>query len=245
MQKIAIIIIFFTSAIFQAQKQSVVSEKIIPFSYYLKDDILYKCFDKIKNSEKCEIKTEIKPGTDEYKDWIDYFSDSIGYVKNYAYDLPFEMGKKFKVIQGYNGNFSHTNLNAIDFRMPKGSKVLAARSGIVVKVIDSNRIGCPSRRCLEFGNYISILHSDKSRAEYWHIMHKGVTVKVGDKIIKGDLIAYSGSTGWSSEEHLHFVCYPPPFKKMTRLEAAKNYFRTGDGKRVEFLYEGKSYKKNY
>ena len=44
-----------------------------------------------------------------------------------VFDLPFENGQKFKISQGYNGAFSHQNENALDFDMPIGTKILAAR----------------------------------------------------------------------------------------------------------------------
>lgn len=57
------------------------------------------------------------------------------YDSDYAYALPFKKGNSFKVIQGYNGNFSHQNENAVDFGMQIGDEVFSAREGIVINVV--------------------------------------------------------------------------------------------------------------
>lgn len=229
------------------QNTNGVSDKIFKdsISYFSQNGRFFKCIRNKQNIDKCSNKVEIMPGTKEYKDWSEFFSTSIVYDKNYIYDLPYKKGQNFKIIQDYNGEFSHYQINAIDFRMAEGTEVLAARDGIVVKIIKDNKIGCPSKECSKYGNYISIIHADNTRAEYWHLMYDGVIVNVGDKIKKGDLIGFSGNTGWSSESHLHFVCYTPPYSKMKNLETAKTLFKTGDGNRVEYLYEGKVYSRNY
>lgn len=215
--------------------------------YYSENNKIFKCFFKknLNTLDKCNTKEEILPETREYKSWIKFFSKSPIYDRNYAYDLPYKKGKFFKVIQGYDGNFTHYNTNAIDFEMPEGTEVLAARDGIVVQVIQNNNKGCPSEKCAQYGNYISILHSDKTRAEYWHIKHKGSVVQVGNKVKKGDLIGYSGNTGWSYGSHLHFVCYSPSYMGMKKEETVKTLFKTGDGNRIEYLYEGTNYFRKY
>ncbi len=60
------------------------------------------------------------------------------YEKSFLYDLPFLKGKSYHLFQGYNGDFSHQNENALDFTMPEGSEVVAAREGIVVKIVKNN-----------------------------------------------------------------------------------------------------------
>ena len=54
------------------------------------------------------------------------------------------------------------------------------------------------------GNYITIQHSDKSVAHYWHLQKDGVRVNIGDTIQKGQWIGMSGNTGYSAFPHLHF-----------------------------------------
>lgn len=48
-------------------------------------------------------------------------------VDNYAYSLPFEKGSRFRIVQGYGGLFSHRHIAALDFEMPIGTPICAAR----------------------------------------------------------------------------------------------------------------------
>ena len=55
------------------------------------------------------------------------------------YCLPIEIGKKVRISQGFNGANSHTATHskyAIDFDIPVGTKIYAAREGIVVYAIN-------------------------------------------------------------------------------------------------------------
>jgi murein DD-endopeptidase MepM/ murein hydrolase activator NlpD len=56
---------------------------------------------------------------------------------------------------------------------------------------------------------ISVLQVDGTYAEYLHLRHGGTVVKPGDRVVAGQLIGYSGNTGWSSTPHIHFHVYVP------------------------------------
>lgn len=167
------------------------------------------------------------------------------YDSDYKYDLPFQKGKSFTVHQGYNGTFSHQNENSLDFTMPEGTEILAAREGKVIDAVQSNNSGCPSVNCANQANYISILHSDGTIAQYFHLKQNGVKVKIGDTVNKGDIIGLSGNTGWTNGHHLHFVCYLPDPASPKQRSTVKTLFRTGDGSKTEYLSEKKTYLKGY
>ncbi|UFH30740.1 M23 family metallopeptidase [Chryseobacterium sp. C-71] len=167
------------------------------------------------------------------------------YDTQYVYDLPFGKGKAFWIHQGYNGNFSHQNENSLDFIMPEGTEVLASREGLVIEIVQSNNKSCPTQSCAPFGNYVSILHPDGTIAQYYHLQQNGVQVKLGDSVTKGQFIAYSGNTGWSSGPHLHFNVYLSSATAEKNRVTVKTLFRTGDRKKVEFLEEKKSYSRAY
>jgi len=128
---------------------------------------------------------------------------------SYIYALPYEKGKSYKVLQSYNGKFSHyeDSQYAIDFAMPEGTPIHAAREGIVVGTKDSSDQGGASADFKEYSNYVLIRHVDKTLGEYHHLQKQGVAVEVGDRVDKGQLIGFSGNTGWSTEPHLHFGIY--------------------------------------
>jgi murein DD-endopeptidase MepM/ murein hydrolase activator NlpD len=83
--------------------------------------------------------------------------------------------------------------------MAIGTKILAARAGTVVNVVQTfDGIGLKS-------NYIMIEHEDGTRAMYAHIKKNGSLVKIGDPVEQGQLIAFSGMVGQTINPHLHFV----------------------------------------
>lgn len=167
------------------------------------------------------------------------------YDSDYIYDLPFQKGKSFKVYQGYNGTFSHQNENSLDFVMPEGTAITAARDGKVIEAVQTNNKGCPTIDCANLANYVSILHSDGSIAQYYHLKQNGVKVNIGDIIKKGDVIALSGNTGWTNGPHLHFVCYLPDFTSPKQKNTIKTLFKTGNGSKTEYIEEKKIYTKEY
>ncbi len=128
---------------------------------------------------------------------------------SYVYRLPYATGSYYRISQGYNELFSHNESSryAIDFAMPEGTLVYAAREGRVVDVRDFNDIGGPTQEFADYSNYIVIRHADDTIGEYHHLQKNGLEVSIGDSVLKGQLIGYSGNTGFSSNPHLHFGIY--------------------------------------
>lgn len=126
---------------------------------------------------------------------------------SYVYALPYDTGKAFRVIQGYFSRFTHKERAALDFNMKKGTRILAAREGVVIRVKEDGTRGGLKKKYRPHGNNIVIEHPDGSRAGYWHLQHNGAVVNVGDTVKKGQLIAYSGKTGYALVPHLHFLVW--------------------------------------
>jgi murein DD-endopeptidase MepM/ murein hydrolase activator NlpD len=144
-----------------------------------------------------------------YTNYFKLGSNCAQHDDSFVYQLPYAPGDKFKVTQGYNGKFSHTGSNqyAIDWDMPPGTLVYAARGGIVVRVKDDSDVGGPSIEYDRFNNYVLIRHDDGTHGHYCHLQKDGCLVKVGQKVATGDVIAHSGNTGFSSGPHLHFCVF--------------------------------------
>ena len=126
---------------------------------------------------------------------------------SYIYALPFEKSKAKFLVQGYFGKYTHKERAALDFKMKKGTKILAARDGIVTRVKEDGDKGGWNSKYRQYGNNIIIQHPDNSRSGYWHIQKDGAFVNVGDTVKKGQLIALSGNTGYTAFPHLHFIVW--------------------------------------
>lgn len=123
---------------------------------------------------------------------------------SFVYALPYQKGKSYLVAQGYQSLFSHAGDYAIDFKMKPGTKVVAARDGVVVYVRENKTTGGVGKKYVGHGNGITIKHNDGTYAHYWHLQYNGALVSVGDSVQQGQVIALSGSTGFSAFPHLHF-----------------------------------------
>ncbi len=130
---------------------------------------------------------------------------------SYIYRLPYAEGVSFRVLQGFGSKFSHTGLEefTVDFDMPVGTRVHAAREGVVAMVEESHNSGCWTRGCGRHANYVVILHADGTTGEYYHLSLNGALVEQGERVERGQLIALSGNTGHTTTPHLHFGVYRP------------------------------------
>ena len=128
---------------------------------------------------------------------------------DHLYAFPYAPGRSFRIMQGFGSRFSHAGIEefALDFEMPVGTPVHAARSGVVASVQESNSFGCFESGCGRHANYIVVLHGDGTTGEYYHLQQDGVFVVAGDSVARGQLIGLSGNTGYSASPHLHFAVY--------------------------------------
>jgi murein DD-endopeptidase MepM/ murein hydrolase activator NlpD len=144
-----------------------------------------------------------------YTNYYKLGSNIAQHDDSYAYQLPYAPGSRHKVTQAAGGSFSHkgSNLYAIDWQMPEGTPVYAARGGVVVRTKDDSNIGGGSLKFDPYNNYVLIRHSDGTLGHYCHLQKGGVVVTPGQIVKPGDLLAHSGNTGFSSGPHLHFCVF--------------------------------------
>ena len=90
--------------------------------------------------------------------------------------------------------------------MPIGTDIVAARAGVVFAVASTNfRSGLNPEIDGPAANVVRILHDDGTYAIYAHLNTNSIRVKPGDVVERGQYIADSGNTGFSSGPHLHFA----------------------------------------
>ncbi len=106
----------------------------------------------------------------------------------------------------------------IDIAVPSGSGIYAGEDGVVsISTYSSSA-----------GNYILINHGGGLSTVYMH--NSKLLVDVGDTVKKGQKIALSGSTGWSTGPHCHFgvrvngrYVNPIPYLKSTKSSNDSDY----------------------
>lgn len=91
--------------------------------------------------------------------------------------------------------------NGIDFRASLGTPVKAARSGIVIGIGDTDS-QCTG---VSYGKWVLIKHDNNLSTLYAHFSL--IKVSSGQNVAKGEIIGYSGSTGYVTGPHLHFAVF--------------------------------------
>ncbi len=99
--------------------------------------------------------------------------------------------------QVYNGK-GHTG---IDFGVPPGTPVKAARGGVVLGSGNTDAT-CPGA---SFGKWVFIKHDNGLSTLYAHLA--SYNVSKGDSVATGQVIGYSDTTGYATGPHLHFGVY--------------------------------------
>jgi murein DD-endopeptidase MepM/ murein hydrolase activator NlpD len=94
--------------------------------------------------------------------------------------------------------------NGVDFRAPVGTPVFASEAGTVAGV------GNQDAYCYRgaYGKFVAINHDNNLTTLYTHLSQ--YVVKKGDTVERGQLIGYSGRTGYATGPHLHFTVFAQP-----------------------------------
>lgn len=95
----------------------------------------------------------------------------------------------------------------IDYQL-NNEPIVAATDGVVETVLDNQPNTYPSGTFC-WGNYVRIDHGNSYKTIYGHLKTGSMLVQVGQKVVRGQTIATSGNTGWSSDPHLHFEVWGP------------------------------------
>ena len=120
-----------------------------------------------------------------------------------TYSLPFDKKLKPEPAPAHYGSM----VNALDFAMPGSTPIYAAKEGVVFQVKDDSNIGGSDESWRKYGNFIRIKHNNEEYTEYVHLKFKGSLVKEKQQVKEGELIGYSGVTGFRTYPHLHFGVY--------------------------------------
>lgn len=114
---------------------------------------------------------------------------------------------KFAEAGAYNGS-GH---NGVDFRATVGTKVKAVLGGTVVET--GNTDAYPG--CYSYGKWVLIRHDNGLSTIYAHL--NLIKATAGQEVNTGDVIGYSGNSGYSTGPHLHLTAYATQGVRVVRL----------------------------
>jgi murein DD-endopeptidase MepM/ murein hydrolase activator NlpD len=124
------------------------------------------------------------------------------------YRAPFAIGSTYIISQAYPQAYTHTTPDsqyAVDIALPDATPVYAARDGVVINVRHDAFRGGASSAMMDQANMVAVLHDDGTIALYAHLHWDSIQVHIGQQVSRGQYLANSGSTGFSTGPHLHFV----------------------------------------
>lgn len=146
------------------------------------------------------------------------------------YRAPFGIAGEYTISQAFPVTMTHTTVDsryAVDISMPIGTDIHAARGGTVVEVASTNfRGGFDTTRQGASANMIRILHDDGTFGIYAHLNWNSIRVQPGDLVERGEYIADSGNTGFSTGPHLHFAVV---LNRGMRIESVPVEFEAQNG----------------
>lgn len=113
----------------------------------------------------------------------------------------------------YSGSNGH---NGLDIGVPIGTPVEAALDGTVLATGDTDLAhDAAGAQCLSFGKWIMLEHDNGLNTMYAHLSVIGVSQ--GQAVTQGQVIGYSGMTGYATGPHLHFGVYATAGVKILTL----------------------------
>ncbi|MEA2112865.1 MAG: peptidoglycan DD-metalloendopeptidase family protein [Patescibacteria group bacterium] len=115
------------------------------------------------------------------------------YITQYFGNTPF--ATKNPQVYGGGGH------NGVDFRASVGTKLKTVLSGVVT-AIGNTDAACPGA---SYGKWVLIKHNNGLSSLYGHMSL--IKVSEGQIVVTGDVIGYSGNTGYSTGPHLHLTIY--------------------------------------
>lgn len=101
--------------------------------------------------------------------------------------------------------------NGIDFRAPVGTAVRSTLSGSVTAVGNTDAF----RGCYSYGKWILVKHPNGLTTLYAHLSH--IDVRQGESVRVGQIVGYSGNTGYSTGPHLHLSVFASEGVQVIRM----------------------------
>lgn len=114
------------------------------------------------------------------------------------------------------GAYNGKGHNGIDFGIPNGTPIKAALAGTVIGTGNTDTV----KGCYSFGKWVMVKHANGLNTMYAHLSSIGVSQ--GQTVATGQLLGYSGETGYATGPHLHFGVYVSSATQIVTLGSATN-----------------------
>ncbi len=153
-----------------------------------------------------DLKAQFEKDIFEYESQLNITVDTSGYPRPQKGILawPLEslfVTQKFGKTVGAEKLYVSGSHNGVDFRASVGTRVNNVLSGVVVGTGNTDAY----KGCYSFGKWVMVKHSNGLSTIYAHL--SVISVFSGQNLQTGELVGYSGNTGYSTGPHLHISVY--------------------------------------
>lgn len=183
---------------------------------FLKEEI----FEKHKKGKEIRQIINDSLTIEQYDSYLELYENKLGFKK---YGSPFKYKYEAYITSyiGYriNPTSAETKISlhkGLDIGASGGTEILAISDGVVIRANFSE----------SYGNIVEILHDDGYTSKYAHQQILNVTK--GQRVVKGDVIGYVGTTGNSTGNHLHLELYDELGVFMNPIYFIERNYETGD-----------------
>lgn len=157
---------------------------------------------KDKMAQKASFEKEVFDFESQIKYTLD--PSSIPKAKSSLLAWPVEnvrITQRFGKTEGASRLYVSGSHNGVDFGVKVGTSVMSAGNGVVLGVGDTD-LACKG---VSFGRWVFIKYDNGLSSIYGHLSVIGA--KEGQQVRTGDVVGYSGNTGYSTGPHLHISVY--------------------------------------
>jgi murein DD-endopeptidase MepM/ murein hydrolase activator NlpD len=116
------------------------------------------------------------------------------------------------------GAYSGKGHNGVDFRAPIGTPIKAALTGTILGTGNTDTV----RGCYSYGKWVVIKHANGLTTLYAHLSQIAPDTVAGASVATGELIGWSGNTGYATGPHLHFGVFASAATRIMTLGSATN-----------------------
>lgn len=163
---------------------------------------VFKALVQTKEEQKAQFEKEVF----DYESQLNITVDKSGYpapqhnILSWPLDTVF-ITQRFGKTVGASRLYASGTHNGIDFRASVGTRVKNVLDGVVVGTGNTDQYA----GCYSFGKWVMVKHDNGLSTIYGHL--SVISAYTGQQLNTGDLIGYSGNTGYSTGPHLHISVY--------------------------------------